>query len=420
MEQSNIEEELRLWQRLRFEQCGAVFGFDDCPLQYALSFLKHMRVENPQEPSDLTNILRLAETGKDDSCTAPSDLRARIEGALIGRFAGCTLGVPVENNPVERMRQIARESGTPFPPTEYWHDVTAPDGIQYGVDKRRNFTLDGINGVPVDDDVTYTVLNTLLLDKYGFDYSVEDVARLWLDILPYACTAEDCALRALRNGTEAKEAADGNPFVEWIGAAIRGDAFGYVCAGHPSDAAKLAYNDAYLTHRGNGIYGEMFTAAAVAAAFVEESALKAVKKAVLCIPRESRLRKDLEWAFSKENEIADYSDARLLLDGRFEGMDGVHTNNNMCAVAFAVMLGKNDFTASVSNAVAIGLDNDCNAATVGSIVGANVGIGNIPRYWYNHFHDTVRTYLKGYESLPISGLADTLVQLNERYLQWKK
>ena len=31
-----------------------------------------------------------------------------------------------------------------------------------------------------------------------------------------------------------KKVAEDNPFIEWIGAAIRADAFGYVCAGRPA------------------------------------------------------------------------------------------------------------------------------------------------------------------------------------------
>ena len=33
------------------------------------------------------------------------------------------------------------------------------------------------------------------LEKYGKNYTVDDVAKLWLDVLPYACTAEDEALQ---------------------------------------------------------------------------------------------------------------------------------------------------------------------------------------------------------------------------------
>ena len=37
-------------------------------------------------------------------------LPVSVEGALLARFAGCTLGVPVENWPIERMANLAKEN----------------------------------------------------------------------------------------------------------------------------------------------------------------------------------------------------------------------------------------------------------------------------------------------------------------------
>ncbi len=344
----------------------------------------------------------------------PDDYKNRLTGALLGRFAGCTLGVLVENYPVEKMREIAKKSGTPFPPTEYWHEAENPDGIQYGVDKRTSFTLGHIDGVPVDDDVTYTILNMILLKRYGKNYTVDDVGKLWLEILPYACTAEECALNNLKNGVCAEKAAEGNDFIEWIGAAIRADAFGYVCAGNPEAAAKLCVCDAYLSHRENGIYGEMFASAAIAAAFIT-TPIEAIKIGMECIPKDSALYKDLKWAISYEDTLVDYAHARKLLDERFEGMHCVHVQNNMCAVVFAVILGKGDYTKTISQSVAMGMDNDCNAATVGSIVGAYVGIDKVPEHWYKPFNNKVRTYLKGYENLKLTDVIDDFVKLHEEF-----
>ena len=252
-----------------------------------------------------------------------------------------------------------------------------------------------INKVPVDDDITYVILNLLCLEKYGKNYTVEDMGKLWLDILPIACTAEDEALQQMRAGTRPECAANFNNYVELIGAAIRADAFGYVEAGNPVAAAKLSYPDAYLTHRKNGIYGEMFCAAAVAAAFTAETPLDAIKVAMTQIPKECELYQALEWAFSVEDKVTNYLRARELLDEKFKRMSPVHTINNMCAIVFSFMLGGNDFQKCISECIAIGLDNDCTGATVGSIAGACLGFEAIPAYWYEKFNNTVKTYLTG-------------------------
>ena len=59
-----------------------------------------------------------------------SEYRERLEGALLGRMAGCTLGAPVEFWPVEKMRLLAKELRTSFPPTDYW---TRVGGDGYGI-----------------------------------------------------------------------------------------------------------------------------------------------------------------------------------------------------------------------------------------------------------------------------------------------
>lgn len=365
-----------------------------------------------KQPDKLEDILALRPEGADIPAVKPDNLEDRMKGAVIGRFAGCVLGIPVELYALSRMQSLALDSGMKYPPEDFWTATDDPEHIHYKVNKRTEYLRDNLKSVPVDDDITYPVLNLLLLEKYGKNYTVGDVGKLWLEILPYACTAEDEALQQLRAGTRAECAANFNGYVEWIGAAIRADVFGYAEAGNPVGAAKLAYNDAYLTHRKNGIYGEMFCAAAVAAAFTAETPLDAVRAAMKQIPAESELYQALEWAFSCEDKVTNYISARKLIDDKFPRMHPVHTINNMCAIVFALMLGGNDYTKCIGNCVAMGLDNDCTGATVGSIVGACIGIKNIPGHWYDKFNDTVLTYLAGYEKLSLSDIIDRCVKLN--------
>ncbi len=63
--------------------------------------------------------------------------------------------------------------------------------------------------------------------------------------------------------------------------------------------------------------------------------------------------------------------------------------------------------------IAIGLDNDCTGATVGSIVGAMVGIDGIPTHWYDRFHDTIKTYITDHGTFSIEDAVDRFVALNQ-------
>ena len=367
-----------------------------------------------KQPDKLEDILALRVSDADVSPSCPDRLSSRIKGALVGRLAGCMLGVPVENYSILRMQAIAMESGTSFPPTTYWKGTDREEYMHYGINSITEYLEDNICCAAGDDDVTYVMLNLLLLEKYGKNYTVDDVGRLWVDILPYACTAEYDALVQLKAGTKAEFAANFGNYVEWIGAAIRADAFGYACAGDPVGAAKLCFNDAYLSHRKNGIYGEMFCAAAIAAAFTSEAPLDAIRVGMKQIPAESELYQALEWAFSVQDKVTCYARARMLIDEKFGNMNPVHTINNMVAIVFSLMLGGDDFDKCISECIAIGLDNDCTGATVGSIIGAFLGIEGIPSHWYDRFNDKIMTYIIGHGEFSLEDAVKRFVSLNEK------
>lgn len=157
----------------------------------------------------------------------------------------------------------------------------------------------------------YSILGLLILEKYGPDFTTADVGAYWKDYLPYACTAEHVALENLKAGVSAEKAGEvNNPYQQWIGADIRSDPWGWACAGNPEKAAEYAWRDAYLSHRRNGIYGEMFFAAAQAAAFSVDSPEEAIRIGLTEIPTECTLAKVVEWALEKAPEVKNWEDAR--------------------------------------------------------------------------------------------------------------
>ncbi len=148
----------------------------------------------------------------------------------------------------------------------------------------------------------------------------------------------------------------------------------------------------------------MYFAAAIAAAFVVDDPLDACRIALGEIPTGCRLADDIAWALDHCDSIKDYLHARRLVDERFPGMCSVHTNNNACLTLFGLALGRRDVTKVIGNTVAMGLDNDCTAATAGSIVGACVGASNVPSHWYEPFNGRVRTYMNGREWFDIDDI----------------
>ena len=131
-----------------------------------------------------------------------------------------------------------------------------------------------------------------------------------------------------------------NPFREWIGAQIRADVFGYVAPGQPQKAAALAFQDASISHAKNGVYGEMFIAAMIAAAFAAEDANSIVDAGLGEIPKDSRLavaiRATQAWC---QQEMAasepKWQNVWENINEHYGHYHGVHTINNAAVVVRA-------------------------------------------------------------------------------------
>ncbi|MFN8379418.1 MAG: ADP-ribosylglycohydrolase family protein [Anaerolineae bacterium] len=370
-----------------------------------------------REPNDLAAIQALRPPGPRRLWAQldGTEYRDRLEGALYGRIAGNLLGAPVEGWSLVAMQDLARENGDPFPPVDYWKRVPRPYELHNSYSLREAYTRGKMHGVPVDDDLIYTLLGLLILEASGPGFTTEDVARAWLQYLPFGYTAEEVTLRNLREGVSAEESgAKDNPFAEWIGADIRSDPWGYVAPGWPERAAALAYRDAYVSHRRTGIYGEMMFSAAIAAAFSVRDPLEAIAIGLTEIPAECRLANHVRWALEEAPHIRSYRQARAAVDERFSGMSAAHTINNACLTIFGLAIGGTDHTRVISETVAMGMDNDCTAATSGSIVGAIVGRVGISEHWTRYFDNRIATYMNGVPELALDDVLDRFAAQAER------
>lgn len=364
----------------------------------AVQALKPSPAIRKREPNALPAIRALRPRGPRRIWTAFNErtYRDRLEGALLGRMAGCTLGAPVEFWPIEKMQDLATEIGSTFPPLDYWSHVPDPFAKRYGTSRREDYTRTKMSGVPVDDDIAYTLLGLLVVEEYGPSFTTAENGRAWMKYLPMACTAEHVALENLKAGVPAARAGEkNNPYCEWIGADIRSDPWGYMAPAWPEFAAEMAYRDAYLSHRRNGIYGEMYFSAVIAAAFAVDDPVEALNIGLTEIPRDCSMSKAVRWALKKAPAIRNYRQARDAAEKQFAGMSHVHTIINACLTIWGVTIGRTDFSKVISETVAMGLDNDCTAATAGSIVGAVVGRKGIPARWTKPFNNTIHSYLIG-------------------------
>jgi ADP-ribosylglycohydrolase len=268
-----------------------------------------------------------------------------------------------------------------------------------------------------DDDIDYTILGLHTLEENGLDFTSRDIANQWLSHLPYhmVYTAERAAYRNLVNGLEPPDSAVfRNPYREWIGAQIRADAFGYVAPGMPEVAAEFAFRDAAVSHVKNGIYGEMFVAAMLAAAFTTSNMEEIITIGLSEIPQNSRLAEAVRDVLDWSKKFPRWESAWEQVMQKYGGYHGVHTINNAAIVLLGLLYGGNDLTQTISIAVMGGLDTDCNGATAGSILGAAEGASALPSRWTAPLNDTIRSVVVGFDNSRISDLAARTVAVARR------
>lgn len=370
------------------------------------------------EPSNLDPICALRPDGPRayQSSWTSADLLDRLQGAWLGRSAGCLLGKPCEGWHHDEIRDYLSPAGA-YPLDGYFPRVLPEPRVGRSLSGTASWLRGGIGSAPRDDDTDYTVLGLYLLETHGPAFTTEDVAAAWLSRLPYwqVYTAERVAYANLVNGLQPPDTATfRNPYREWIGAQIRADMWGYVCPGRPEQAAALAYRDARLSHVRNGIYGEMWAAACIAAAFVESDAGAVLEAGLSEIPRDCRLARALRQTMAWCDEDADWEATWQRVNAAYGHYHGVHTINNAACVALALLHARGDFERAISIAVMCGWDTDCNGATVGSIVGAMLGAHALPDRWIAPLNDTLHSAVQGFETNRISDLAGRTLAQAER------
>ena len=326
----------------------------------------------------------------------------RIYGAWLGRAAGCALGKPVEGWPKARIDKYLAKAGA-LPLDDY---VPFDEKIIPGTLK--SSTRGNINGMPRDDDLDYPILGLIALERKGLALDSRTLANTWLARMPYGqvYTAEDAAYRNFVMGIWPPESARyRNPFREWIGAQIRADIFGYAMPGQPERAAGLAFQDAAISHDKNGIYGEMFVAAMVAAAFIHDQVKDIIQAGLWEIPAVCRLSEAVQDAYAWCAEKDDWEGAWAKINKKYGHYHGVHTINNAALVVLGLYFGERDFEQGITSTVRCGWDADCTGATVGSILGAKFGAAALPDKWVGVLNDRLESAVLGHADNRISELA---------------
>lgn len=308
------------------------------------------------------------------SLQIPANYVARVYAGWLGKIIGVRHGSNIEGWTAEKIAAV------------------------YGEIQEYLFTF---KHFAADDDTNGPIFFIRALDDCDpkMEITPESVGDAWLNYVPYehgffwwggyGRSTEHTAYLNLRQGIPAPRsgsiAQNGAAVAEQIGGQIFIDTWGLVMPGDYQKAARFAELAASVSHDGNGVYGGMFIAACISAAFIHTTIHEVVRCGLSTIPHACelyRMSQDI-LAFHRNNP-EHWRDCFAHIQQQY-GYDrypgNCHIIPNAAVILLSLLYGAGDFSRSINLCNQCGWDTDCNVANVGTILGVLNGLAGIPMHW---------------------------------------
>ncbi|MFF2090523.1 ADP-ribosylglycohydrolase family protein [Paenibacillus sp. NPDC058174] len=308
------------------------------------------------------------------------DYIERTYAGWLGKVIGVRHGANVENWSYEKLKRAFGEM------TGYVHSF-------------RNFAA--------DDDTNGPLFFLRALEDYTYtrELSAKEIGLTWLNYAPdghgfywwggYGISTEHTAYENMKHGIMAPDSGsakqNGIAVAEQIGGQIFIDVWGMIVPGNPELAAEYAAKAASVSHDGEGIYGGMFIAAAVSAAYTATTIDEIIDAGLSVLPEDCEYRRMTAAvrAFHKNNN-ANWHDGFAFVKSHF-GYDKYpghcHIIPNSAVIILSLLYGNGDFSRTLNICNMCGWDTDCNAGNVGAIMGVWAGLSEIGEEWRKPIND---------------------------------
>lgn len=321
---------------------------------------------------------------KNNNYKIPENYKERIDNGLLCQIAGGAYGTALEGYTGQTLRETFGEK------------------LKFYVSDIDTF----------NDDITFEIAFLEALDERNDktkSITSFDIAKKWLELIPYAWSAEHYALENLRRGIFPPESATtNNYFSEWIGAQMRTMIAGLVAPANPYLASKLAYEDSIISHTKNGVYAGIHSAVLVSLSFVIDDTRELLKASREYIPNNTMFAHffdiTLKACENSENHIEAFE--KVFEEAKI--FHWIHAIPNMMAVVISLYFGGRELTKCFNILGELGLDVDCNAGEVGTILG--VMTNSSFEKWTMPLSDTLDTYLPKFSKISITSLSEKIVK----------
>lgn len=296
-----------------------------------------------------------------------SFFREQIQGAWLSQLIGGAMGTMVEGYTSRNLREV-------------FGDVT-------GYLREPN---------TYNDDITFELAFLDAFSQKGYDVTGEDIALSWVGYIPCGWSAEEMAIRNIKNGIFPPESGRyRNPFNEWIGAQMRSGICGMAAPGDPHMAARLAWSDAEVSHANNGILGGVFNAVMTSLAFVDGDIRSVIKRAISMIPSDSQYYSVVSFAWQSCENSSNWQEALSLCMEQYRTYNWIHAYPNACCEIIALYFGAGDYRETLHIVTMCGVDVDCNAGMIMPILAIQKGMCIIPQDLIHPAFSEINSYMRG-------------------------
>ncbi len=234
-----------------------------------------------------------------------------------------------------------------------------------------------------DDDTSFEYVFLHMMEVYGVDtITYEDMPDEWIyHFQDYLWVGNLSALELMKKGVKPPETGKKgiNPDAEAIDAQIECEIFGMITPGMLGNCYGRTKWWAEVIGDGAVVYNSAFYAMLCSDAFFTDDihASLANVRAYFADGSETAQIYDAVKAEYDSNKT-DWKAARQNLYKKYYNGDTLDNKINFAMTLLALMYGENDYMKTVGIAVLAGFDNDCNAATAGTIMGIQVGLNGLP------------------------------------------
>lgn len=285
------------------------------------------------------------------------DYLDRVAGCFLGKSIGGTLGMPYEG----RQSYLNLTFYNPVP------DKPLPN-----------------------DDLDLQIVWLDVMKRHGLATDCRKLGEAWVRHIDAPWDEYGVAVWNLKRGIQPPlSGTHNNLFIQGMGSAIRTELWASLFPGQPATAAWYAWQDAVVDHTGEGVYAEVFLAAAQSQLFVEPDTQAAFRAGLAFLPEDSLLLAAFRQVAEDHAAGVPYEKARDRIGRAFSSANFTDCVLNVAYTVLGLLYGDNDYEKSLLCAVNCGQDTDCTAATAGAWMGIIVGEKATPQRWRQPVGDTI-------------------------------